>query len=75
MMDENEHKDKEKVLYKTSGKLHLTHNKSEEVDCLVTESHVIIDNDEQIMIPVARIEDFYTRISSSPIYATRAREP
>jgi hypothetical protein len=75
MMDENEHKDNEKVLYKTSGKLHLTHNQFEEVDCLITESHVIIDNNEEIKIPVVRIEDFYIRISSSAIYVTRAREP
>ena len=75
MMDENEHKDNEKVLYKTCGKLHLTHNQFEEVDCLVTESHVIIDNNEQIKIPVVRIENFYIRISSSATYTTRAREP
>jgi len=60
---ENEHKDNEKVLYKTGGKLYLAHAKSEEADCFVIESHVIIDGVKQVKIPAARIDDFCKRIS------------
>jgi len=55
-MEENEYKDNEKVLYKTRGK--LLGKKPEEADCFVTQSHVVIEAEEPIKIPVSHIQNF-----------------
>lgn len=54
-MAENEYRDGEKVLYQTRGKLSLPHKEPEEVDCFVTEGHVVIEAEEPIKIPVSLI--------------------
>lgn len=58
-MEETEYKDNEKVLYKTKGKLQLPDNKSEDVDCFVTEGHVVIDAEEPIKIPITHVKVLY----------------
>lgn len=55
-MNENEYKDNEKVLYKTRAKLSLPHKEFKEVECFVTEGHVVIEAEEIKKIPVSRIE-------------------
>jgi len=56
-MEENEYKDNEKVLYKTKGALRLPHKEPEEVDCFITENHVVIDAQEPVKIPVSLVKD------------------
>lgn len=56
-MEETEYKDNEKVVYKTRAKLSLPNKKPEEVDCLVTEGHVVIEAEKPIKIPVSHIQD------------------
>ena len=51
----DEYRDNEKVLYKTRGKLSLSHNKPEEVDCIVTGNHVVIEAGEPLKIPLPRV--------------------
>lgn len=66
-MEEVEYKDNEKVLCKTSVILSLSHKRPEEVDCFVTENHVVIDAHEPIKIPVSLVKDFH--IHSFPDYS------
>ena len=56
-MEETEYKDNEKVLFKAKGKLSLPHKKLEDVECFVTEGHVVIEAEEPIKIPASRIKD------------------
>jgi len=51
-MEENEHKDNEKVLDKFEVKLN---GKTEEVDCIVTESHLVIEAEEVMRLPFSHI--------------------
>jgi len=75
-MEENEYKDNEKVLYRTRCKLSLPRKKPEEVDCLVTEGHVVIEAEEPIKIPVSHIKDCSIAIASLPApYSTLPQEP
>ena len=75
-MEENEHIDNEKVLYKTKAKLRLSHRKPEEVDCLVTESYVVIEAEKPIKIPVSRIRECCTSFSTYKyLWTARVREP
>ena len=75
-MEENEHIDNEKVLHKTKAKLKLSHGKPEEVDCLVTESQVVIEAEKPIKIPVSRIRECCTSFSTYKyLWTARVREP
>ena len=63
-MEETEYKDNEKVLFKAKGKLSLPHKKLEDVECFVTEGHVVIEAEEPIKIPASRIKDCQISIDS-----------
>jgi len=66
-MIENEYKDGEKVLYKTRAKLSLPHKEFKEVECFVTEGHVVIEAEEIKKIPVSRIKGCREIIDYQPI--------
>lgn len=57
MMEETEYKDDAKVLYKTRCKVSLPDKQPEEADCLVTETHLVIEVEEPIQIHGLRIKD------------------
>ena len=63
-MEETEYKDNEKVLFKAKGKLSLPHKKLEDVECFVTEGHVVIEAEEPIKIPASRIKECQITIDS-----------
>jgi len=75
-VEENEYKGNEKVLFKTTGKLSIPHKKPEEVDCFVTEGHVVIEAEEPIKISVSSINDFTTSFLAPDLaYSLGARQP
>jgi hypothetical protein len=57
---DDEYHDNEKVLFKTRGSLRTSFWKSEEANCFVTESHVMIETQESIRIAVSHITDCQT---------------
>ncbi len=63
-MEEIEYKDNEKVIFKAKGKLSLPHKKLEDVECFVTEGHVVIEAEEPIKIPASRIKDCQITVDS-----------
>lgn len=74
-MQENEYRENEKVLYKTRVKLSLQHKEPEEVECFVTEGHVVIEAKEPIKVPLSRIKDCQVSTEWSPVLPTRAQQP
>ena len=75
-MEENEHIDNGKVLHKTKAKLKLSHGKPEEVNCLVTESQVVIEAEKPIKIPMSRIRECCTSFSTYKyLWVARVKEP
>jgi hypothetical protein len=73
---EDEYINDEKVLYKTKGKLWLTHKELEEVECFVTEGHVVIESAEPVKIPVPRIKDCSSSFPLSDFsYSARNHQP
>jgi len=64
-MEENEYKDNEKVLYKTTAKVSLPHKKLEETNCIVTEHHIVVQAEETIKIPLSRIQNCGIAVSVS----------
>ena len=57
MMEENEYKDNEKVLYKTRGKLSLPQKEHEEADCIITEGRLVIETEQPIKITLHPIKE------------------
>ena len=55
-MEREDYWNNELVLYKTSGKVKLPHKETEDINCLVTEGHVVIETDEVIKIPLSHIK-------------------
>ena len=55
-MEEIEYKDNAKVLFKIRAKLRLENREAEEVECFVTDSHVIIEAEERIKIPLLYVK-------------------
>lgn len=53
-MEETEYKDSEKVLYKTQCKPIPPNREPGEVDCFVTENHIIIETRERIKVAVSQ---------------------
>jgi hypothetical protein len=75
-VETNEYKENEKVVYKTIGKLSLQHKKPEEVGCLVTQEHVVIEAEQPIKIPLSRIKHCDTAMGSISVsYSTLPQEP
>jgi len=80
-MEEIEYRNGEKVLYKTSVKLSLPHKKPEEVDCIVTENHVVIETEEPIEVAFPHVISCYVDTpipisdytSTSPSSSTEAQ--
>lgn len=72
-MEETEYKDNEKVLYKTRFNLNLPPKSPEEIDCLITQEHVIIETEEPIKIPVSQISCDIPSYPS-PQYTARSQE-
>ena len=70
-MEETEYRDNEQVLYRTTVKLKLPHKTPEEVNCFVTEDHVLIEAEEPIKIPLSLIQD----ISVYAYPSDQAQEP
>jgi len=63
IMEEKEYKDNEKVLYKTRCKVRLLNKELIETDCLITESHVVINTKEPIKIPLLSIDECYVPLA------------
>ncbi len=74
-MDEVEYKNNEIMLYKTKAKLSLPHRKPEEVHCLVTQGHVVIEAEEPLKIPLVRIKDWSVRTEIVNIRAVTQAVP
>jgi len=53
----DEYRDTEKVLYKTKAKISVPNKESEEVECFITESSLVVEAEEPIKIPLSRIKD------------------
>lgn len=74
-MEEAEYKDNEIVLYKTKAKLSLPHKEPQEVECFVTQGHVVIETEEPIKIPLSLIQDIAVYAFPSANYSVQAQEP
>lgn len=70
---EDEYKDNEKVLYKTKCKLRFPHQKTEEVDCLITENNIVIEAEEPIKVPSDRVEDCFWHAATDQIVLARGQ--
>ena len=52
----DEYRDTEKVLYKTKAKISVPNKESEEVECFITESNLVIEAEQPMKIPLNQIK-------------------
>ena len=74
-MEEIEYSDNEKVIFKTRVKLSLPRKEPEEVDCFVTEDHLIIKGKEPMKIRKTLIQNCGICVIYRAVAYLRSREP